>query len=231
MQSRHPEARSAVLSVVGAAILFLLSGCDARLHSAASDGDEREASSLIAAGANVNAREVEGETPLMCAAANGRTKMVLFLLERGADVNAISDNGETALVRAGGYTETVKALLEKGADIELGAPLISASYSGQLDTVKVLLAKGANPNAQLLYGDTALTAVAIQSASIEIAKELIAAGANVEHKKQGKTAEMLAAEYAHQDLAELLRKAAKKRSGLTAPSPSMRRPCGFSLFR
>jgi ankyrin repeat protein len=74
---------AAVLAVVGAAILFLLSGCDARLHSAVSDGDEREASSLMAAGANVNAREVEGETPLMYAAAAGRTKMVLFLLERG----------------------------------------------------------------------------------------------------------------------------------------------------
>jgi len=186
-------------------------GQEFRLFRAASDGDEREMSSLIVAGANVNAREVEGETPLMYAAAAGRTKMVLFLLESGADIDAISDNGETALVRAGGYTETVRALLEKGANVELGAPLISASYSGQLDTLKVLLEKGANPNAELLYGDTALTAVAIQSASIEVAKVLVAAGADVEHKKQGKTAEMLAAENGHQDMAEFLRKAVKKR--------------------
>ena len=188
-----------------------LNGRESRLFRAASDGDLKSVSSLLADGANVNAREVEGETPLMYAAANGRTKMVLFLLEKGADINAVSDNGETALVRARGYTETVRALLEKGVDVELGAPLISASYSGQLDTVKVLLEKGANPNAELLYGDTALTAVAIQSASVEVAKVLIAAGADVEHKKQGKTAEVLAAEYGHQDLAEFLRKAAKKR--------------------
>jgi ankyrin repeat protein len=188
-----------------------LNGRESRLFRATSDGDLKSVSSLLAEGANVNAREGECETPLMYAAANGRTKMVLFLLERGAAINAISDNGETALVRARGYTETVRALLEKGADIELGAPLISASYSGQLDTVRVLLEKGANPNAELLYGDTALTAVAIQSASMEIAKELIAAGADVEHKKQGKTAEMLAAEYGHQDLAEFLKKAAKKK--------------------
>jgi ankyrin repeat protein len=194
--------------------IFLgVTGCqESRLFRAASDGDEKEVSSLIAAGASVNAREEEGETSLMYAAAAGRTEMVLFLLERGAHIDAISDNGETALVRAVGYTETVRALLEKGANVELGTPLISASYSGQLDTVKVLLEKGANPNAELLGGDTALAAVAVQSASIEVAKKLIAAGADVEHKnKQGKTAEMLAAENGHQDIAELLRKAVKKR--------------------
>ena len=38
-------------------------------------------------------------------------------------------------------------------------------------------------------GDTALGAVAVQSGSIDVAKKLIAAGADVRHKnKQGKTA-------------------------------------------
>ena len=49
-------------------------------------------------------------------------------------------------------------------------------------------------------------------ASIEVAKELIATGADVAHKnKQGKTAEMLAAENGHQGTAELLRESVKKR--------------------
>src|SRR6266404_595542 len=78
-----------------------------RLFRAASDGDEREVSSLIAAGTNVNAREAHGETPLMYAAARGQTEMVLFPLEKGADINAVSDNGETALVRAAGDAKTV----------------------------------------------------------------------------------------------------------------------------
>lgn len=77
------------------------------MFRAASDGDEREVSSLIAAGTNVNAREAHGETPLMYAAARGQTEMVLFLLEKGADINAVSDNGETALVRAAGDAKTV----------------------------------------------------------------------------------------------------------------------------
>ena len=105
-----------------------------------------------------------------------------------------------------------RRLVRKGADVELGAPLIRASYSGQLDTVKVLLENGANPNAELLGGATALHGVAVQSASTDVAKALIAAGADVERKnKEGKTAEMLAVENGHQNLAELLRRAVKKR--------------------
>jgi len=57
-----------------------------------------------------------------------------------------------------------------------------------------------------------LHGVAVQSASTDVAKALIAAGADVERKnKEGKTAEMLAVENGHQNLAELLRRAVKKR--------------------
>lgn len=196
------------------AILFGAFGCrgNAAVFRAASDGELASMRSLLAAGANVNQREYEGETPLMYAAAAGRTEMVLFLLERGADINAVSNNGETALVRAGD-TATVRALLAKGADMELGAPLIRASYAGQLDTVKVLLEKGANPNAELLDGHTALIAAAVQSGSKDVVEALIAAGADVKHKnKQGKTAEMLAIENNHADLAELLNRASAHKS-------------------
>jgi uncharacterized protein len=184
-----------------------------RLFRAASGGNKKDAKLLLAAGTNVNAREYEGETPLMYAAQAGRTEMVLFLLGRGADINAVSNNGETALVRAVGYPATVKVLLEKGADVELGAPLISAGYSGLIDTVKVLLKYGANPNAKLLDGDTALMAAAIQSGSKDVVKVLIAAGADVSYKnKRGKTAEMLARENGHADLAEFLREAGTHKS-------------------
>lgn len=197
------------------AILFGAFGCrgNAAVFRAASDGELESMRSLLAAGANVNQREYEGETPLMYAAAAGRTEMVLFLLEMGADINAVSNNGETALVRAAGDTATVRALLAKGADVELGAPLIRASYAGQLDTVKVLLEKGANPNAEFLDGHTALIAAAVQSGSKDVVEALIAAGADVKHKnKQGKTAEMLAIENNHADLAELLNRASAHKS-------------------
>jgi ankyrin repeat protein len=75
---------------------------------------------LLNIGTAVNAREVEGETPLMYAAVAGNTEMVKLLLNRGADINAVFLNNETALARAVGVNQydAVKLLLDRGADIE-----------------------------------------------------------------------------------------------------------------
>ena len=64
-----------------------------------------------------------------------------------------------------GYTETVKALLEGGADInQLNAgdktsPLLSAIINGHFDLAKYLVEKGANPNAAAFNGVAPLFAV------------------------------------------------------------------------
>src|SRR5260370_33014393 len=54
---------------------------------------------LIANGAKVNARDVEGGTALMQAALLGRADNVKILVEAGADVNARDNKGGTALSR------------------------------------------------------------------------------------------------------------------------------------
>jgi hypothetical protein len=61
---------------------------------AASDGDIATIDSLLALGANVNEKEIEGETPLMYASSRGQTQAVLHLLKNGADIHAVSENGE-----------------------------------------------------------------------------------------------------------------------------------------
>jgi ankyrin repeat protein len=70
-------------------------------------------------GADVNARDHEGNTALHHAAARGDNEMILYLVSKGADVKAVNRAGETTLDMANGpvqriqpFPETI-ALLEK----------------------------------------------------------------------------------------------------------------------
>lgn len=66
----------------------------------------------------------EGYTPLMEAAREGHISVVKCLIAAGSKVNAETDEThETALTLSacGGFIEVVDTLVQKGADIELGA--------------------------------------------------------------------------------------------------------------
>ena len=101
---------------------FLLSGCASigrNIYSAASKGNTQEVQKYLNEGADVNARDGNGITPLMYAVRNGDIQMVTLLIDKGADVNAKSIEGWTALMyaAAGGKVEIVKLLIDKGADV------------------------------------------------------------------------------------------------------------------
>lgn len=68
----------------------------------------------VEAGANVDARGVNGQTPLICAASAGAADAVSVMLEAGANVDATTDDGRTASEWAelNGFEEVV-ALLER----------------------------------------------------------------------------------------------------------------------
>ena len=61
---------------------------------------------LLDKGADIEAKDRYGQSPLMIAAARFGSEMVELLLEHGADVNVRSDNGASALMGAAACCET-----------------------------------------------------------------------------------------------------------------------------
>lgn len=84
----------------------------AALFNAIVNGRLATVDALIAAGANVNVRTVNGTTPLMVATSKGYSDIVKVLLDQGADPNAKKADGVSALAIAehGGFSRTADVL-------------------------------------------------------------------------------------------------------------------------
>lgn len=63
-------------------------------------GNTGAAETLLAHGADVNARDNNDRTALMRASWNGRTEITELLINHGADINAMDKDGKTALMFA-----------------------------------------------------------------------------------------------------------------------------------
>jgi ankyrin repeat protein len=100
-----------------------LTGCTA-LWAACASGSVGVALELIAAGADVDAKNAHGRTPLLAAALGGHCEIALALAAAGADVDAADDDGETPLYAAAfeNHPATVAALVASGADVDGGEP-------------------------------------------------------------------------------------------------------------
>ena len=87
------------------------------LHSAVADGGHAEiAKMLVRAGADANARQRHGWTPLHGAADSGDRELVELLLEHGADPDAKHQEGKSALdiAREKGHAEIIETLEAAG---------------------------------------------------------------------------------------------------------------------
>jgi ankyrin repeat protein len=132
-------------------------------HYAAHAGRSRVLEALWRLGANIDARNGAGFTPLAIAAAEGHVSLVQKLVAKGADVTATSEYGSTALHQAAlnGCTRTCEALLTLGADVNgsnlVGVTPLHMAVTGQhADTAEKLLEWGAGLEQSNLDGWTAL---------------------------------------------------------------------------
>ena len=76
---------------------------------------------LLKNGADVNARDELGNSPLMAAALDADTAMLGFLLKAGANVNYANQAGATALMRAATSEDKVRlGWIRRGCPIAAG---------------------------------------------------------------------------------------------------------------
>ena len=119
--SRKAMGKGSVLAL-SVAVLALLAaaasaGMNEDLKRAAERGNLPEVKRLLAAGAEVNAKDLEGQTALIWASKQGHLEVVRTLLATRADVNPKGKDGWTALMGAtkNGHRDVAELLRQAGA--------------------------------------------------------------------------------------------------------------------
>jgi ankyrin repeat protein len=122
---------------------------------AAERGDLTAVRALVARGADVNARRVDGTTALHAAVQADRLDLVTTLLEAGASPAAADRYGVTPLYLASlnGSAGVIARLLDAGVDPDTADPtgetaLMTAARTGVPEAMRVLLDRGARVDAR-----------------------------------------------------------------------------------
>ena len=170
-------------------VAALLAGpvyADSPLADALENGRRDAALELLAQGADVNAAQGDGTTPLHWAAYQLDTDLVQRLIAKGATANTANRYGATPLGEAAkaAHVEIVSLLLKSGADVDAAnadgeTALMLAARTGNTAVASALIAAGADVNAREAWRDQTALMWAAESAQGDMVKLLIEKGADV----------------------------------------------------
>lgn len=194
------------------------------LIAAAARGDVPGVRQLIAAKANLHARDASGQTALHAAAYGNHVEAARLLMQAGADVNVKDTIGRTSFMVAAvrGYAEILRLALAHGADVRIlnqygGTALIPASHYGHVEVVRELLKTPIDIDHVNRFGWTALIEAVILGDGgprhTEIVRLLVAAGASLRiADPEGVTPLEHARRRGYGDIVRILEAAASKRA-------------------
>lgn len=182
------------------------------LHDAVRRNDKNEVLRLIKKGANINALDSMGFTPLHEAAMKGRVEIAKILISKGAKVNSrtgiyrLSPLYQAALMRR---YEIIRLLAKNGANMNIrdsqgSTPLMTSVENGSTKTALLLISLGAKVNLATKGGTTPLD-LAVSRSHKETVKALISKSANVNANVKGSgTALHIAAFDGNVEMAKIL---------------------------
>lgn len=160
------------------------------LLATAQQGDLAKAKKLLAAGANVNARDPYGRTAVHIATHARQRELIRVLAQAGADLELLENDRYDAVTIAAvaDDEESLRVLLGLGASAKLttsrydGTALIAAAHLGHDGVVKQLIAAGAPlDHVNNLHWTALIEAIVLGNGGPrhqEVVRALLAAGAS-----------------------------------------------------
>ena len=183
------------------------------LSDAVRTGNIEDVKKHLAAGADVNAKNIYEDTPLYEAVKLGYKEIAELLLANGADVNVKNNAGWVPLHMATAldHKEIVELLVTNGANVDAkdddgSTPMHYAAWYDRKEVAELVITEGAEVDAKDENGWTPLH-YATEAGLVEFSGLLVEQGADVNTRAMdGKTPLDLAIQLNNTEIADLLRK-------------------------
>ncbi|XP_046370254.2 ankyrin-2-like [Haliotis rufescens] len=203
-----------LLVVKGADLTILGDDDNSVLHAASLGGNIEIVRNVLTLNiVNINARDIEGMTPVFLAALNGHDEVFDLLVEKEADLLIVTDGGNTILHAAcrGGNVQIVKYVLNQNiVDVNSKeysglTPAMEAAVGGHKAVFYLLLEKRPDLS-QPDDHDNNLLHMACEGGNVELVKYVLALNSvDINSRTEdGRTPAMIAASKGHKDMLKLL---------------------------